>query len=73
MDIFGYKTQGINYDKFRPKYPSLFIETTLSAVKSKNKYLDIATGTGILLYALASHFNYAKGIDISKTMIDTAS
>jgi hypothetical protein len=22
MDIFGFQTQGINYEKFRPEYPS---------------------------------------------------
>jgi hypothetical protein len=25
MDAFGFKTQGINYDKFRPKYPTSFL------------------------------------------------
>ena len=69
MDIFGFKTQGINYDKFRPKYPPVFIERYLKVLKHKNRYLDIATGTGQLLFAFAPHFTYSKGVDISKNMI----
>lgn len=72
MDIFGFKTQGINYDKFRPKYPPIFIDRYLKAIKNKNRYLDIATGTGQLLFVFAQHFQYSKGIDLSKNMIETA-
>lgn len=69
MDIFGFKNQGINYDKFRPKYPLAFVEHYLKAIKHHNRYLDIATGTGQLLFAFAPHFQFSKGVDISKTMI----
>lgn len=72
MDIFGFANQGINYDKFRPRYPNHFIQSCLSSVKHRNKYLDIATGTGQLLFAIAPHFTQNKGIDISKSMIETA-
>lgn len=72
MDIFGFSNQGINYDKFRPRYPQAFIQKCLNSVKNKNRYLDIATGTGQLLFAFAPHFAYSKGIDISKNMIDNA-
>lgn len=72
MDIFGFTTQGINYDKFRPRYPISFIQKCLTLVKHKNRYLDIATGTGQLLFAFAPHFAYNKGLDISKSMIDNA-
>jgi ubiquinone/menaquinone biosynthesis C-methylase UbiE len=73
MDIFGFKNQGINYDKFRPRYPSVFIDRYLKNTKHKNRYLDIATGTGQLLFAFAPHFKESKGIDISNAMVETAS
>jgi hypothetical protein len=72
MDAFGFKTQGINYDKFRPRYPPSFITNCLAAIKHKNRYLDVATGTGILLFALSPHFAYSKGVDISKNMLEAA-
>lgn len=72
MDAFGFKTQGVNYDKFRPRYPSSFIDRCLSSLKHKNRYLDVATGTGQLLFALSPHFLASKGIDISKNMLDAA-
>lgn len=65
MDIFGFKTQGVNYEKFRPKYPKKLLEGCLRAVRSKNRYLDIATGTGQLLFNFAVNFENSKGIDIS--------
>lgn len=69
MDIFGFNTQGVNYDKFRPRYPLTFIQKILGVIKNKNRYLDIATGTGQLLFAFAPYFQFNKGIDISKNMI----
>lgn len=69
MDIFGFNNQGINYDKFRPSYPKIFVERYLDKIKGKNKYIDIATGTGQLLFAFAHHFTYNKGIDLSTKMI----
>ena len=72
MDIFGFKTQGINYDKFRPRYPQKFIELYVSKMKGKQRYLDIATGTGQLLFAFAPHFALSKGVDISPQMVETA-
>jgi hypothetical protein len=53
MDIFGFATQGINYDKFRPKYPPFFYNNSLNLIKHKNRYMDVATGTGQLLFAIA--------------------
>ena len=49
-DLFGFDTQGAKYDQFRPKYPSTFLGRTLNRVPIKNKYLDIATGTGQILF-----------------------
>lgn len=56
MDIFGFSNQGVNYDKFRPRYPSAMIENNIKIVKTKNRYLDIATGTGQLLFMIAPYF-----------------
>jgi ubiquinone/menaquinone biosynthesis C-methylase UbiE len=56
MDIFGFSTQGVNYDKFRPRYPDSFVQKCLTTIKNKNKYLDVATGTGQLLFAFAPSF-----------------
>jgi ubiquinone/menaquinone biosynthesis C-methylase UbiE len=72
MDAFGFKTQGINYDKFRPRYPQSFLDRTLALLPHRKNYLDIATGTGLLLFALAPHFQRSRGVDISKNMLDTA-
>ncbi len=69
MDRFGFKTQGSNYELYRPKYTAAMIEDTLKRVKNKNKYLDVATGTGQLLFVLAQHFKVSKGIDISDKML----
>jgi ubiquinone/menaquinone biosynthesis C-methylase UbiE len=71
MDIFGFKTQGVNYDKFRPRYPQQFLSRYF-ALQGRQRYLDIATGTGQLLFALAPHWSYSRGVDISPTMIETA-
>ena len=37
------------------------------------KYLDIATGTGKVLFELAKNFNESRGIDISSKMIEVCS
>ena len=72
MDIFGFKNQGINYDKFRPRYPPSFIDRYATKMKGKSRYLDIATGTGQLLFAFANTFSFNKGVDISPQMIETS-
>ncbi len=66
-DLFGYDTQGKLYDTFRPRYPQSQLSSTLSHLPSKlrNRYLDIATGTGQLLFHFCSHFKHSEGIDIS--------
>jgi hypothetical protein len=53
MDNFGFKTQGANYDAFRPKYPAHLLIKTLNKIPSKQKYLDVAMGTGQLLFVLS--------------------
>ena len=49
-DLFGFDTQGAKYDQFRPKYPLNFISKSLQKLPLKHKYLDIATGTGQILF-----------------------
>jgi len=58
-DLFGYDTQGKKYDTYRPKYPSEMLNKVLSKVKGRNRYLDIATGTGQILFELAHNFKHS--------------
>ena len=71
-DPFGFKTQGVNYQSFRPKYPQTLINRCLKNLKNKNKFLDIATGTGYVLFSLASNFNRSVGTDISDKMLSVS-
>ena len=49
MDIWRFTTQGINYERYRPQYPQELRENAIEELPSKNKYLDIAVGTGKVL------------------------
>jgi hypothetical protein len=53
MDNFGFKSQGQNYHEYRPTYHSSLYSNTLKKLKFKNRYLDVAMGTGKLLFAIA--------------------
>lgn len=68
-DLFGFKNQGINYDVFRPIYPIHMLNKMMEKVKNRNRYIDVATGTGQILFNIYHHFNYATGIDMSPKMI----
>jgi hypothetical protein len=48
-DLFGFETQGVNYDSYRPRYPPTMINRLMESIRDKNQYLDVATGTGQLL------------------------
>lgn len=65
MDIWKYKTQGANYEKYRPQYPSELKEDALNPLPKREKYLDIAVGTGKILLSFCPFFEQTKGIDIS--------
>lgn len=39
-------------------------------MKNKNRYLDVATGTGQIIFEICNQFHQAEGIDISKKMIE---
>jgi len=65
-DLFGNSTNQVeNYDKFRPVYPKEFFDIILKHCISKESYLDVACGTGQLLFELCPHFSRSEGIDIS--------
>lgn len=68
IDNFGFKTQGKNYDAFRPLYPMQLYSKTLSKLQHKHRYLDVAMGTGQLLFPLSEYFRKSKGIDPSPKM-----
>lgn len=69
-DLFGFETQGKKYDIYRPKYPPQLLKQLIEKTKGRNRYLDVATGTGQILFEIFQHFKYSEGIDISKKMID---
>ena len=72
VDSFGFETQGKNYGKFRPSYPQPLYMQTVNSLTSRDKYLDIAMGTGQLLFNIAPFFNSSKGLDISDKMLEAA-
>lgn len=68
-DVFSFDNQSIQYDIARPTYPDELINKILQYCTNKDCVLDVATGTGILLFPLSKHFNKSIGIDISETQI----
>lgn len=71
-DLFGFVTQGAHYDQFRPKYPLALVGECLKNLPKKDNFLDVATGTGQLLFPLAADFKRRIGTDISDKMIKVA-
>lgn len=69
-DLFGFETQGVNYDAYRPKYPSAMINRLIESIRDKNQYLDVATGTGQLLLEISPFFKKSKAVDKSQKMIN---
>lgn len=55
-DLFGFDKQGTNYQKYRPKYSKTILEKSIQSLTNKNRYLDIAVGTGQILFQLFHHF-----------------
>jgi len=57
QDPFGiHKNQAEAYDLDRPRYPKEFIDIITKNIIVNQNYLDVATGTGILLYELYDKF-----------------
>lgn len=42
----------------------------MAKVKGRNRYIDIAAGTGQILFEICHHFKHSEGLDLSKKMID---
>jgi len=62
-----------NYDKYRTHYPKQLITRIADLSNGKKAYLDLATGTGILLFQLYSNFSeLCVGSDISEAQIKIA-
>ena len=55
-----------------PKVPLYLLLEHMRKAKGRNRYLDVVTGTGQILFQLASHFKEAEGIDISDLMLENA-
>ena len=78
-DQFGYDNQGKNYDIYRPKYPSEFIEAIKEFCDKKEAYLDVASGTGIMFFELIKEFSKhgvlndrsAKQLDVAREKLKT--
>ena len=64
-DLFGFENQGIKYDLYRPRYPSNLLNKAVKNLKNHSRYLDIATGTGQILFELYKHFDQTVGVDLS--------
>jgi ubiquinone/menaquinone biosynthesis C-methylase UbiE len=64
-DLFGYQNQGLNYDIYRPNYPSEMLDKAITVSKQRNTLLDVATGTGKILFHLYPYFKHSKGVDLS--------
>ena len=60
------------YEMARPRYTKDIFTNILKRVSNKSNLLDIACGTGQLLFPLSEHFETSIGIDVSKQQIDEA-
>lgn len=58
------------YEQFRPKYPQRFIDKIRLEASNKRNYLDIATGTGQVLFELYDLFSsLVVAQDLSESMM----
>ncbi|CCE83003.1 Piso0_002776 [Millerozyma farinosa CBS 7064] len=73
--------KGLNYESFRPHYPSSFYELLHKYVTTSKdganadhaeKVIDLGCGTGISTYPLLNIANTVIGVDLSQRMVDTA-
>jgi ubiquinone/menaquinone biosynthesis C-methylase UbiE len=72
-DLFSSDNGGKSYEKFRPEYPQEFIDQISSFSQGKKNFLDIACGTGQILFALYKCFEeHCVGVDLSQTQLDVA-
>lgn len=71
--LWEHKTQGVNYDRYRPYYPAELAAKALPSSGSGSAYLDVATGTGQLLFRLYDKFQESYGVDLSEQMVQVSS
>jgi len=72
QDTKVYFKDGGQYQSFRPKYPSKFIQK-IRGLRGGRNYLDLATGTGQLLFQFYHLFGgLSLGTDISESMLKAA-
>ena len=50
QDLFRFSNQGIKDGIYRPKYTAGMLSKMVSRLKNRNKYLDVATGTGQIIF-----------------------
>jgi len=60
------------YLKFRPTYPSDFIDYLNALVRNKGNAWDCGTGTGQLAVELSRSFQHVFATDISRSQLDNA-
>lgn len=62
-DLFGFDTQGENYDIYRPRYPVELIQDIKNFCGKKENYLDVASGTGKMFFELYKDFSQNEVIN----------
>jgi ubiquinone/menaquinone biosynthesis C-methylase UbiE len=67
--LWEHNTQGINYDRYRPYYPTGLTNKVVPESGQNRAYLDVATGTGQLLFKLYNRFDKSFGVDLSEQMV----
>jgi len=72
-DLFSQGNGGQTYETYRPKYPKKFIDEIVKFTEGKKNYLDLATGTGQILFEVYPYFSeLCVGIDISESQLAIA-
>jgi len=73
IDVFSNQTQSQHYAKYRTNYPQPLMDRLHKISKGKKRYLDIAAGTGQLLFQLYPDFcELCVGNDLSATQLEMA-
>lgn len=74
LDLFGHQGQAKMYREFRPVYPQGLVQYVVSLVASadRNKYADVACGSGQLTSKIAPFFKHTVGVDKSFEQLNQA-
>jgi len=73
IDLFSTSGSGDNYHTYRPKYPNKIINKISELnIKSKQNYLDIASGTGQLFFDIFKQYsNLTCANDLSEIQLNS--